>query len=78
MNKAELNKFLKNKKHQKYPRPVKARIEAVLRCHGIDYAAYHGGDLVGNDCRKLMERAPQIFADVQVVLLEVAVENGMG
>ena len=64
-------------RHHKYDKPVKSKVERVLRKHGIDYAAYHGGDLVGNDCRKLMGSAPQICQDLEEVLLSVADGRGM-
>jgi hypothetical protein len=60
-----------------YRKPVKAQIERALRTYGIDYAAYHGGDLVGNDCRKLMEFADDICKDLENILLARADEMGM-
>ena len=65
------------KKQKYYSKPVKSKIERVLGKHGIDYAAYHGGDLVGNDCRKLMANATKITEDLKEMLLEVAQEKGL-
>jgi hypothetical protein len=60
-----------------YKKPLKSRLEKVLRRYGIDYAAYHGGELVGNDCRKLLHSAEDIMAEIEEVLLEVAEEKDM-
>jgi hypothetical protein len=65
----------KNLKH--YSKPVKSKLEKVLRKYGIDYAAYHGGELVGNDCRKLLGCAKLITEDLKEVLLLVVEEKGM-
>ena len=69
--------FCADKRNKFYRKPMKARLERVLRLHGINYAAYHGGDLVGNDCRKLMRHAEQICKDLECVLLTAADEKRM-
>ena len=80
---ATCRKLLKNfftgpdKSRSRYAKPVKSRLERVLQKHGIDYAAYHGGELVGNDCRKLMNNASAVTKDLEEVLLVVADEKEM-
>lgn len=49
-------------------KPLKSLVELVLFAHGIDPGAYHGGDLVGNHCRILLQKSDVIFAEIVTVL----------
>ena len=40
---------------------TRREIEGILRKHGIDRGAHHGGELVGGGCRLLMSKADSIF-----------------
>lgn len=74
--KKQIKKYCADKRN-KYRKPVKSKLERVLRRHGIDYAAYHGGELVGNDIRKMMAAAEIICNDLDAILLEEADESGL-
>jgi len=39
---------------------MKVRIEEILKKYGIQRQAYHGGDMVGNHIRLLMEHTEKI------------------
>jgi hypothetical protein len=47
---------------------LRAQIETILKNYGIDRAAWHGGDLVGNHCRLLMAEAKAILTCIEECL----------
>ena len=49
---------------RRYGQPVQAAIEQIMKKHGIDKAAFHGGDLQGPSCRTLMIKRKKILNDV--------------
>ncbi|GFH54360.1 hypothetical protein CTEN210_10836 [Chaetoceros tenuissimus] len=55
---------------------VRRTIEALLRKHGIDFSAYHGGDLTGRPIQNFCENANQIFEEIQTVLIETVNSPG--
>ena len=57
-----------NDKHS--GQPLLAEIEHILGKYGIDRAAFHGGDLVGNACRKLMSEANGIVDEVRNLVMQ--------
>jgi hypothetical protein len=46
-------------------------VESILRNHGIDRGAHHGGELVGGGCRVLMEKADAIFLEISTMMLAI-------
>jgi uncharacterized protein Yka (UPF0111/DUF47 family) len=44
-------------------------IDEILSVYGIRRAAYHGGDLQGNDCIKLMSKAEDIMSEIAELLV---------
>lgn len=62
-NTEKLKGFKKARKSQEDS--VCTKIDKILKKYDINRAAYHGGDLQGNDVIKLMENAEEIMADVQ-------------
>ena len=67
---------LKKAEKGKYPKRLKSKIEAILKKYGIDKAAYHGGDMVGNDCIRFMQKAAEIFVEIQECLVEEGNRQG--
>ena len=67
--------YEKRKTHDK---DVRKEIEAILRKHGIDRAAHHGGELTGPFLRKLSENAEKIFQDLKQCLLEAIEGDAQG
>ena len=49
---------------KRFGQPVRAAIEQIMKKHGIDRAAFHGGDLQGPACRTLLIKRRAIFSDV--------------
>jgi hypothetical protein len=56
---------------------LRAQIETILNNYGIDLAAWHGGDLVGNHCRLLMAEAKAILTCIEKALTARGVARGM-
>ena len=55
---------------------LKDKIEALLQTFGVDPAACHGGDLVGNHCRLLLQNSSEAFASIKQIIKEhVTTEN---
>jgi hypothetical protein len=52
-------------------RLVKRTVEAILRKHGIERAAYHGGDLTGAHIQSFCNRASVIFMEIEEKLLDI-------
>jgi hypothetical protein len=52
-----------------FGQPVRAGIEEIVKRHGIDRGAYHGGDIQGNGCRLLMTDCSVIVSEIQDYLL---------
>ena len=63
-----------------YGQPIRKAIEDILKKHGIDKGAAFGGDLQGNACRKLMEKATTIVDEVKnyMTLPETAATRVVG
>ena len=55
----------KDENSKAYGQPIRKGIEQILKRHGIDKGAAFGGDLQGNACRKLMEKAATIVDEVK-------------
>ena len=55
----------KDENSKAYGQPIRKGIEQILKKHGIDKGAAFGGDLQGNACRKLMEKANMIIEEVK-------------
>ena len=45
-------------------KPLKLGIYAIFKKYGITPEQYHGGDLVGNHCIKLMQNSDNICAEL--------------
>ena len=58
----------KDENSKAFGQPVRKKIEEILKKHGIDKGAAFGGDLQGNACRKLMEKASTIVDEVKVFM----------
>ena len=52
-----------------FGQPIRKGIEEILKKHGIDKGAAFGGDLQGNACRKLMQKATAIVDEVKNFML---------
>ena len=52
-------------------RLVKRTVEAILRKHGIERAAYHGGDLTGAHIHIFCNKASVIFSEIEEKLLDI-------
>jgi hypothetical protein len=58
-------------KYGKCTRDVWMTIQRTLKDdHGIHPSSYHGGDMEGNQCRKLMINAPAVMSTVEEILLQ--------
>jgi hypothetical protein len=61
----------------KYSKPVWKGIERILaKDWNIKRPTWHGGDILGNICRKLMPLARLIFYQIKAYLVEQLVEDG--
>jgi hypothetical protein len=61
----------------KYSKPIWKGIETVLaKDWNIKRPSWHGGDILGNKCRKLMAWARLIFNQIKAFLLEQLDEDG--
>jgi hypothetical protein len=56
---------------------LRAKIEAILKTYGIDQGAHHGGDMVGNSCRKYLMNSESIMSQIKELLCLVGEESGM-
>ena len=56
-------------------KPLKLGIFAIFKKYGIKPEQYHGGDLVGNHFRKLMQNSDKICAEISDLLKEVPVQS---
>lgn len=57
-------------------RTVRRAVEALLRKHGIDFSAYHGGDLTGRPIQTFCEKANELFEEIQTVLVDTVNSPG--
>lgn len=48
-----------------FGQPLNAKMDDILRKHGIDRGHVFGGDIDGNACRRLMENASSIVDDIE-------------
>ena len=55
----------KDENSKAFGQPIRKKIEAVLKKHGIDKGAAFGGNLQGNACRKLMQKASTIVDEIK-------------
>ena len=61
----------------RYSKPIRKGIETILaKDWNIKRPSWHGGDILGNECRKLMACARLIFDQVKQFLLEQLEEDG--
>jgi hypothetical protein len=61
----------------KYRKPIRKGIETILAKEwNIKRPSWHGGDILGNECRKLMSWARLIFDQIKEFLLEKLEEDG--
>jgi hypothetical protein len=61
----------------KYSKPIRKGIEDILKREwNIKRPTWHGGDILGNECRKLMAWSRLIFAQMKAFLLEKLEEDG--
>lgn len=61
----------------KYPKPIRKGIESILaKDWNIKRPSWHGGDILGNECRKLMAWARLILNQIKAFLLEKLEEDG--
>jgi hypothetical protein len=61
----------------KCPKPIRKGIESVLaKDWNIKRPSWHGGDILGNECRKLMAWARLILNQTKAFLLEKPEEDG--
>ena len=56
-------------------KPLKLGIYSIFKKYRITPEQYHGGDLVGNHCRKLMQNSDKIYAERYDLLKEVPVQS---
>ena len=69
--KAKVNTMEKNKTYGKTTRDLWMRIERMLRKDFNVYAStYHGGDMEGNHCRRLLREASPIMEEVKRILTD--------
>lgn len=64
-------------KKASFSMPVRTQFDETLEDHGVTPSSYHGGDLEGNACSLLMERAPTIFHALEEYFVTVANERNM-
>jgi hypothetical protein len=48
-----------------------------LKAYGIDQGAHHGGDMVGNGCKKFLSNSTAIMGHIKALLSEVGDNNDM-
>jgi hypothetical protein len=61
----------------KYSKPIWQGLESILaKDWNIKRPSWHGGDILGNECRKLMSCARPIFDQIKSFLLERLEEDG--
>jgi len=61
----------------RYNKPIRRGIESILsKDWNIKRPSWHGGDILGNECRKLMSSARLILDQIKEFLLERLEENG--
>jgi hypothetical protein len=61
----------------RYNKPIRRGIETILsKDWNIKRPSWHGGDILGNECRKLMSSARLILDQIKEFLLERLEENG--
>ena len=70
----------KDENSKAFGQPIRKAIEQILKKHGIDKGAAFGGDIQGNACRKLMEKAGAIVDEVKqyMTLPETAATRVVG
>jgi hypothetical protein len=74
---AKLAVALVEKELGRYSKPVRQELERILaRDWNIKRPTWHGGDILGNECRKLMAWARLIFDQIKAFLLEKLEEDG--
>ena len=60
----------------KYSKPIRQGLERILaRDWNIKRPSWHGGDILGNECRKLMAWARLIYDQIKAFLLEQLEED---
>jgi hypothetical protein len=61
----------------KYSKPVQKGIEIILSEEwNIKRPSWHGGDILGNECQKLMSWARLLYDQIKAFLLEELEEDG--
>jgi hypothetical protein len=61
----------------KYSKPIRQGLERILaRDWNIKRPSWHGGDILGNECRKLMAWSRPIFEQIKAFLLDQLEEDG--
>jgi hypothetical protein len=74
---AKLEVTLVEKATGRYSKPVRKGIETILSKEwNIKRPTWHGGDILGNECRKLMAWARLIFEQLKEYLVEQLEEDG--
>jgi hypothetical protein len=69
-----LSKLWKKQNHG--DSPIKNSPEELLATLGIDRAAYHGGDLNGNNVQQMFQESDEMILKFKDLLLEVKEEEG--
>ncbi len=61
----------------RYSKPIRQGLERILaRDWNIKRPSWHGGDILGNECRKLMAWSRPIFEQIKAFLLDQLEEDG--
>jgi hypothetical protein len=61
----------------RYPKPIRKGLEHILAKEwNIKRPSWHGGDILGNECRKLMSSARLIYDELKEFLLQRLEEDG--
>jgi hypothetical protein len=56
---------------------LRAEIETILKAYGIDQGAHHGGDMVGNSCKKFLSHSTSIMGEIKELLCTVGEDSQM-
>ena len=69
--KAHVNKLDKDKTYGRMEQGLWLQVESMLKDEfGIYQSSYHGGDMEGNHCRKLVSNAPSVMKRIRDIILE--------
>ena len=68
---AAARKLEKNKAHGALTRATRQKIDGLLALYNIKRSSYHGGDMEGNSCRRLIRNAGEVMTAIESALLLV-------